>query len=185
MRLGGQPTNRPPRASAYPTRNRRFGVSNVIFLMMMIMLLKNITKRDYRNEEIGYLRQTGKTDKEIDRYVPKTAKERVAMQKTIRNEYDQLKLDVLMLKEQVKELTATISTMKTAGVNDVINETEDSEELDKKESVGIETEEDGEGEGEERKEEIGKKEEKKAKKKDKEGGEEEQSIANDANEEKE
>eukprot|EP00586_Coscinodiscus_wailesii_P022380 CAMPEP_0172511258 /NCGR_PEP_ID=MMETSP1066-20121228/235061_1 /TAXON_ID=671091 /ORGANISM="Coscinodiscus wailesii, Strain CCMP2513" /LENGTH=154 /DNA_ID=CAMNT_0013290565 /DNA_START=367 /DNA_END=831 /DNA_ORIENTATION=+ len=78
------------------------------------MLFRNVFKTDYRSEEIGYLKASGKTDAEIERYVPKTTRERVAVQKSARSEYETLKLDVFLLKSQVSDLTSKLSRLEMA-----------------------------------------------------------------------
>jgi len=66
--------------------------------------MKNIFFKDYRKEEVGYLKKSGISEEEIGKYVPETQQERYNKNKSVRNEYQQLKLDVALMKQQIKEL---------------------------------------------------------------------------------
>ena len=69
-------------------------------------------QQDYREEEIGYLRSSGKTDEEIYQIVPKTLDEQRQEKKKKLSEYDQLKEDVEMLKKELALLKASAEDSK-------------------------------------------------------------------------
>ena len=60
--------------------------------------------KDYRSEQISYLRSIGKSDKEIEALVPKTRQEREKLLRQKALDQAALIMDVEMLKAQVKEL---------------------------------------------------------------------------------
>lgn len=84
--------------------------------------------QDYRSEEIGYLRSAGKSDEEIDKIIPKTSSELIQDRKKKLSEYEQLKLDVKMLKEEVALLKSMSNVTK-------LSEALKNKELDKNEAV--------------------------------------------------
>ncbi|KAL3782756.1 hypothetical protein ACHAWO_003746 [Cyclotella atomus] len=101
---GGDSSSHP--ASAYPRRG--FSPFRVMLYFMMFMSLKNILTKNYRNEEKSYLRSSGMSDEEIEKFVPKTQLERdILRRKKTVNEL-QLMREIELLKEQVKELQAKV-----------------------------------------------------------------------------
>lgn len=49
---------------------------NVVLGLILVFILRNILRHDYRREEMTYLRESGMTDGQIERYIPKTKSER-------------------------------------------------------------------------------------------------------------
>jgi hypothetical protein len=64
--------------------------------------------QDYRADEIKYLTASGKTADEIKEFVPPTSEERRESTRQNKNDLEQLKLDVTMLKQQVQTLTSRL-----------------------------------------------------------------------------
>eukprot|EP00804_Cyclotella_cryptica_P000498 CCRYP_018512-RA/>CCRYP_018512-RA protein AED:0.06 eAED:0.06 QI:213/1/1/1/1/1/3/819/149 len=89
-------------ASAYP--RQRFSPFRVMLYFMMFLSLRNILTKNYRNEEISYLRSSGNSEEEIEKFVPKTQLERDVLGKKKTVDQLQLMREVELLKEQVKEL---------------------------------------------------------------------------------
>lgn len=106
-RRGRPPTHA---AGAYPSSRPGRGVSSIIFILAFTLILRNLFFRDYRSEEISYLKSSGKSDEEIAKLVPRTAEDqRVAAAAKI-SEYEQLKIDVATLKREVKALRGKVSS---------------------------------------------------------------------------
>lgn len=116
-----------PTASAYPDPRGSF-VRRFFYIMIFTLILRNLFFTDYRSEEIGYLRSAGKSDEEIDKIIPKTSSELIQDRKKKLSEYEQLKLDVKMLKEEVALLKSMSNVTK-------LSEALKNKELDKNEAV--------------------------------------------------
>lgn len=71
-----------------------------LLLLLAFFVLKNILKNDYRKEEIQYLRDSGLSEEQIERYVPKTAAEREEYSVGL----EQMKKDILYLLKEVEML---------------------------------------------------------------------------------
>ena len=78
--------------TAYSDANRRlfhWNGQNILIILVLFFMIKNILLGDYRQEEINQLRSVGISDEEIDKkYVPKTFYER---KKDERNEKQTIK----------------------------------------------------------------------------------------------
>lgn len=118
----GSPTSRQT-ASAYPDNG--FNIRRFIFILAFTLILRNIFFTDYRTEEIGYLRGQGKSDEEIEKYIPKTSQERYASNKQKLSEYEQLKVDVKVLKDKVESLENIASSLSSRS-----NHVEETSEAD-------------------------------------------------------
>jgi FtsZ-binding cell division protein ZapB len=70
--------------------------------------------QNYRSEEISYLRSSGKSDEEIEKFVPKTQLERDILRKKKTINELQLMREIELLKEQVKELQKQVFNGTTA-----------------------------------------------------------------------
>eukprot|EP00956_Cyclotella_meneghiniana_P043596 scaffold278261_cov103-Cyclotella_meneghiniana.AAC.3 len=102
-RLDGGDSSSGHPASAYP-RQPLINPLRVVFYFFMFMTLRNVMTKNYRNEEISYLKSSGVSDAEIDKFVPKTQFERDALRKKSTVHELQLLREVELLKQQVKEL---------------------------------------------------------------------------------
>lgn len=107
-RLGSDASSggRSPRtaSSAYPSPNRNSAIRSMMTLFLFIVLMRNVMFKDYRSEAVGSLKASGKTEVELEKLglvSPKSAQERLAIKKM---DYEQMRLEVVMLKSQVKEL---------------------------------------------------------------------------------
>jgi hypothetical protein len=93
--------------TAYPEGNgngniRTIKLLRLFTILLLILLLHNICFKDYRNDEINILRQSGLTQDEINNYVGQPNHEEIINEKKKKlNEYDQLKLDVKRLKHEM------------------------------------------------------------------------------------
>ena len=121
---GGNGHSSPSRgaSSAAASLSRFFSPSNpngrkFILGLVVFFLLRNILRNDYRAEEKAYLRQSGMTDEQIDRYIPKTAAERKKYVEDKKNDFDQMKKDIAFLLSEVSELKATSTSSHSSGVD--------------------------------------------------------------------
>ena len=89
--------------TAYPEGNiRNIKILRMITIFLMIFLLRNMCFKDYRNEEINILRNSGLTQEQINTYVGQPNYDEIINEKKKKvNEYDQLKLDVQRLKKEM------------------------------------------------------------------------------------
>lgn len=67
-----------------------------------------LTSKDYRLEEMKQLRASGMSAEEIKSFVPYNMRERREVEKTKENEMEQLKEDVVKLKEEVQRLSTLL-----------------------------------------------------------------------------
>lgn len=65
-----------------------------------LLVLRNIFNHDYRKEQMQYLRNSGMSEEQIDRYVPKTAAEREEYSAGI----ERMRKDIAYLLKEVEEL---------------------------------------------------------------------------------
>ena len=132
-RLGGGSGHSSPSrgaSSAAASLTRFFSLSNpngrkFILGLVVFFLLRNILRNDYRAEEKAYLRQSGMTDEQIDRFIPKTAAERKKYVEDKKNDVEQMKKDIAFLLSEVSELKAT-STSSHSKVVDSSRESNDN-----------------------------------------------------------
>eukprot|EP00529_Nitzschia_sp_RCC80_P036719 CAMPEP_0113469434 /NCGR_PEP_ID=MMETSP0014_2-20120614/15899_1 /TAXON_ID=2857 /ORGANISM="Nitzschia sp." /LENGTH=193 /DNA_ID=CAMNT_0000361915 /DNA_START=203 /DNA_END=784 /DNA_ORIENTATION=+ /assembly_acc=CAM_ASM_000159 len=90
---------------------------NVILGLVVFFLLRNILRNDYRAEEKAYLRQSGMTDEQIERYIPKTATERKKYVEDKKNDFEKMKNDIAFLLSEVAELKASSSSSHSSGAD--------------------------------------------------------------------
>ena len=74
------------------------------------------------------MRKSGLTQEIIDAYVPPTSRERISERNNIINEYEQLKIDVAILKEEMKFMKEKIG---------IANEMKDNEKEKNNENTSI------------------------------------------------
>ena len=77
----------------------RFNLRNVLLLLVVIFVLRNLLQNDYRSEEIQYLRESGITEEQIERIVPKIASGRER-----NDELEKMKKDIEYLMKEVENL---------------------------------------------------------------------------------
>ena len=75
-------------------------------------------EQDYRSEEIGILKGFGQTEDQIEALVPKTATERRQKQMDSVNDFEQMKVDIKMLKDEVTKLRAIVGKDKTSRIEE-------------------------------------------------------------------
>eukprot|EP00550_Attheya_septentrionalis_P007693 CAMPEP_0198281850 /NCGR_PEP_ID=MMETSP1449-20131203/1728_1 /TAXON_ID=420275 /ORGANISM="Attheya septentrionalis, Strain CCMP2084" /LENGTH=200 /DNA_ID=CAMNT_0043977813 /DNA_START=135 /DNA_END=737 /DNA_ORIENTATION=- len=107
-------------SSAYPTPNRSSAFRSMMMLFLFLTLMRNVMFKDYRSEAVGSLKASGKSEVELEKLgliSPKSAQDRLAIKKM---DYEQMKLEVVMLKSQVQELQEKVGiTPPTTDTNPV------------------------------------------------------------------
>mmetsp|Transcript_24037 Transcript_24037/g.66622 ORF Transcript_24037/g.66622 Transcript_24037/m.66622 type:complete len:165 (+) Transcript_24037:55-549(+) len=83
-------------------RSSKFNFRNGLLLLIAFFVLRNIVRNDYRKEEIQYLRDSGLSEQQIERYVPTTSSER----KVDSADLEEMKKDIAYLLTEVEELKA-------------------------------------------------------------------------------
>jgi ribosomal protein S15P/S13E len=102
-------------------RNPAFGripkvnIRNVALLFIGIFILRNLLRNDYRSEEMKYLKDSGMSPEEIEKYVPKTAEERRQYVASKQNDMTNMKKDIAFLLQEVNDLKGHLKG--TAGGN--------------------------------------------------------------------
>lgn len=91
----------------------RFNIRNVVLGLAVFFILRNFMQNDYRKEEIQYLRDSGMTEEQIERYIPKTADERKKFVEGKANDLEQMKKDITFLLNEVSELKLSKGTTAT------------------------------------------------------------------------
>ena len=71
---------------------------------ILLIIEPHSTSQNYRNEELSYLRSSGTSEEEIEKFVPKTQLERDVLRRKKTVDQLQLMREVELLKEQVKDL---------------------------------------------------------------------------------
>ncbi len=84
----------------------QFNLRNVFLGLAVLFVLRNFLHNDYRKEEIQYLRDSGMTEEQIERYIPKTAAERKKYVEAKANDLEQMKKDIAYLLNEVSEIKA-------------------------------------------------------------------------------
>jgi hypothetical protein len=117
-RLGGNDPLRPSspggtggrRRSQFPALLQnppvQLNLRNVLLGLAVLFILRNFLRNDYRKEEIQYLRASGMTEEQIERYIPKTAAERRKYVEAKANDLEQMKKDIAYLLNEVSEIKA-------------------------------------------------------------------------------
>lgn len=80
-------------------RSSRFNVRNALLFLVAFFVLRNLLKNDYRREEIQYLRESGMTVEQIERYIPK-----IDADQDKNDEFKKMKGDIAYLLKEVEEL---------------------------------------------------------------------------------
>merc|ERR1712151_978264 len=92
-------------ASAYPQRSSSsFVMFRIISLIFTFSIIRNMMTKDYRTGEIDYLRKSGFNEEQISKYIPQTQTEVYDKRKKSRTEYEQMKIDLLVLQKQMIEI---------------------------------------------------------------------------------
>jgi DNA-binding transcriptional MerR regulator len=84
-------------------RLSRFNMRNVFLLLLTFLVLRNLLQNDYQKEEIKYLRNSGMSEEQIQRYIPKTAVEHEQD-----DELENMKRDIAYLLKEVENLKARL-----------------------------------------------------------------------------
>lgn len=106
-RLGdGNESHMPRRAEPAEAfaRVRKVNIRNVCFVMVILFILRNFLTTDYRKREMEYLKSSGMSEEEIEKYIPATASERKKQMETKQNDFMQMKGDVMYLMREVESL---------------------------------------------------------------------------------
>ena len=86
--------------------------------LVAIFILRNVMRSDYRSEEMSYLKGSGMTDEEIERYIPKTSEERKQYAADRANDLDRMKRDIAYLLNEVSELRGLVKDPGVKGQRD-------------------------------------------------------------------
>mmetsp|Transcript_278 Transcript_278/g.473 ORF Transcript_278/g.473 Transcript_278/m.473 type:complete len:178 (+) Transcript_278:134-667(+) len=84
----------------------RINLRNVLLFLTAFFIVRNFLRNDYRREEIHYLRESGMSEEQIERYIPKTAEERKKYVQDKANDVEKMKKDIAYLLNEVAELKA-------------------------------------------------------------------------------
>jgi hypothetical protein len=114
-RLGSSGTPSPPRrrrAAQNPCQrlfgnnnsSRPFSPRNVLLFLAAFFVMRNLLRRDYRQEEIQYLRESGMKEEQIHRFIPRTAAEQRKYAQDKTNDVEKMKRDIAYLLNEVAEL---------------------------------------------------------------------------------
>jgi len=85
-------------------RSSRFNFKNVLFLLAIFFVIRNLLKNDYRQEEVKYLRDSGMDEEQIEKYIPKTVAERKKYKDKREQDLGKMKKDIDYLLKEVEEL---------------------------------------------------------------------------------
>ena len=88
-------------------RTLKFNWQNAILVLVVFFVLRNLLKNDYRQEEMQYLRNSGMSEEQIERYIPKALAERKES-----GGLEQMKKDIEYLLKEVEELKAARESSK-------------------------------------------------------------------------
>jgi hypothetical protein len=123
-RLGDQAPLSGGRRETSAYRRPRFNTRNVLLLLVITFVVRNIFFRDYRTEQISELTASGMTKEEVELYVPTTAGERRKYVDDKRNDFDHMKKDIAFLLQEVHELRGLVKDGKAGvgGVDEVLTE---------------------------------------------------------------
>jgi hypothetical protein len=120
-RLGSAGAPSPPRRlrnQQSPFLERIFGnhnsrpinLRNVLLFLVAFFAMRNLMRRDYRREEIQYLRNSGMSDEQVHRFVPRTAEEQRKYVQDKKTDVEKMKKDIAYLLNEVAELNARSMT---------------------------------------------------------------------------
>jgi len=80
----------------------------LVFLFFSSRLFTNSSGVSYRDQAKKFLKESGKTDDEVKSVIGATVDEVIAKKKTEKEEYDELKLEVKALREEVEILKGKV-----------------------------------------------------------------------------
>jgi len=100
--------------SAYPKPGS--SLNNVIMLLAIAFILRNIFFTDYRTEEIKELAASGKSPEEIKDFVPQSSLERRQTLIKNKNEFDQMKLEIASLREELQDIRKVVHQQNEEGI---------------------------------------------------------------------
>jgi len=122
-------------AQAYPSGSRNASLiqtmKGIIIAFSITLFLRNLVLKDYRTDELSVLKANGLSEDEINLYIPKTTAEKNKLRKQDiakhTTDFDQLKMDVATLKEQIKLLEKKVgineSTVELGAAEDEVRST--------------------------------------------------------------
>jgi len=122
-------------AQAYPSGSRNASLiqtmKGIIIVFSITLFLRNLVLKDYRTDELSVLKANGLSEDEINLYIPKTTAEKNKLRKQDiakhTTDFDQLKMDVATLKEQIKLLEKKVgineSTVELGAAEDEVRST--------------------------------------------------------------
>jgi hypothetical protein len=115
-RLGSAGAPSPPRRRRSPQSplqrifgnysSRPLSPRNVLLFLIAFFVMRNLLRRDYRREEIQYLRDSGMNDEQVHRIVPRTSDEQRKNIQDKTNDVEKMKKDIVYLLNEVAELKA-------------------------------------------------------------------------------
>mmetsp|Transcript_3822 Transcript_3822/g.5517 ORF Transcript_3822/g.5517 Transcript_3822/m.5517 type:complete len:162 (-) Transcript_3822:419-904(-) len=103
---------------AYPERNYK----NALWLrtalaFFSLVLLHNIFTKDYRNEGIDVLRNSGLSQEEINAIIPQTLSERITEREEKKDEFEQMKDDIKVLQEEMSALKVSLGISGSSNID--------------------------------------------------------------------
>lgn len=104
MRLGGNEEHNRRILAAQSRSEMPSRLLAFVAVLLGTLVLRNLFFHDYREEMIHSLRERGRTDEEIERYVPKTFQERQQYVEDKKNDLKKMKEDIAYLLQAVDEL---------------------------------------------------------------------------------
>jgi hypothetical protein len=99
-------------------RTPKVNIRNVALALIGIFILRNILRNDYRSEQIKYLKDSGTTQDEIARFIPKTPEERQQYVNDKSNDTERMKKDIAYLLQEVNDLKAHLRPKGSQGGRD-------------------------------------------------------------------
>jgi hypothetical protein len=84
--------------------NKWLNLRNVLLFLSAFFVMRNLLRRDYREEEISYLRESGMSPEQIHRFIPRTAEEQKRYAESKTNDFEKMKKDIAYLLNEVAEL---------------------------------------------------------------------------------
>jgi hypothetical protein len=107
-RLGGEgfSLKRRPRFSALHKNLPKVNLRNGLITLVTLFILRNLLRKDYREEEMKYLRDPGTQAKEVERAIIGSEEDRYKFLNSRGRDVERLKQDIIYLLGEVKTLRA-------------------------------------------------------------------------------
>ncbi|KAG7363425.1 hypothetical protein IV203_026785 [Nitzschia inconspicua] len=99
-----------PLQHLFGRNSRPLSLRNIFLFLAAFFVMRNLLTRDYRNEEIKYLRESGMSEEQLHRFVPKSPEEQRKYVQDKTNDVEKMKRDIAYLLNEVAELKARSMT---------------------------------------------------------------------------